>query len=58
MASLFSDLLAFFGITAVAPQNLGELFPWLLSILVALTLFLFVFGMIKDFVHTFGRGKF
>lgn len=58
MASLFYDLLAFFGITATAPQNLSELFPWLLSILVALTLFLFVFGMIKDFVHTFGRGKF
>lgn len=58
MASLFYDLLTFFGITAATPQNLGELFPWLLSILVALTLFLFVFGMIKDFVHTFGRGKF
>lgn len=58
MASIFTDLLTFFGITAAAPQNLGELFPWLLSILVSLTLFLFVFGMIKDFVHTFGRGKF
>ena len=58
MASLFYDLVTFFGITATAPQNLGELFPWLLSILVALTLFLFVFGMIKDFVHMFGRGKF
>lgn len=58
MASIFNDLLTFFGITAAAPQNLGELFPWLLSILVSLTLFLFVFGMIKDFVHTFGRGKF
>lgn len=58
MASLFSDLLAFFGISATAPQNLGELFPWAFSILVALTLFLFVFGMIKDFVHTFSRGKF
>lgn len=57
MASLFSDLLTFFGISTTAPQNLGELFPWLFSILVALTLFLFVFGMIKDFVHTFGRGK-
>ncbi len=51
MASLFYDLLTFFGISTTAPQNLGELFPWLLSILVALTLFLFVFGMIKDFVH-------
>lgn len=58
MASLFSDLLTFFGISTTAPQTLGELFPWLFSILVALTLFLFVFGMIKDFVHTFGRGKF
>lgn len=58
MASLFYDLLTFFGISTTAPQNLGELFPWLLSILVALTLFLFVFGIIKGFVHTFGRGKF
>ena len=58
MASIFNDFLTFFGITAAAPQNLSELFPWLLSILVALTLFLFVFGMIKDFVHTFARGKF
>ena len=58
MASLFYDLLPFFGISTTAPQNLGELFPWLLSILVALTLFLFVVGIIKDFVHTFGRGKF
>ena len=58
MASIFNELLTFFGITAAAPQNLSELFPWLLSILVALTLFLFVFGMIKDFVHTFARGKF
>ena len=58
MSSIFNDLLTFFGISTTAPQNLGELFPWLLSILVALTLFLFVFGMNKDFVHTFGRGKF
>lgn len=58
MASLFSDLLVFFGISADAPQNLGELFPWLLSILVAITLFLFVFGIIKDFTHTFSRGRY
>ena len=58
MASIFYDLLTFFGITTEAPQTLGELFPWLLSILVALTLFLFVFGMIRDFVRAFGRGKF
>ena len=58
MASLFSDLLAFFGITAEAPQNLAEFFPWFLAILVAVALFLFVLGIIKDFTHTFARGKF
>ena len=58
MASLFSDLLAFFGISSEAPQNLAEFFPWFLAILVAAALFLFVFGIIKDFTHTFARGKF
>ena len=58
MASLFSDLLTFFGISTTPPQNLAELFPWLLAILVAVSLFLFVFGIIKDFTHTFARGKF
>lgn len=58
MATLFSDLLAFFGISASAPQNLSELFPWLLSILIAMSVFLFVFGMVKDFVKFFGRGRF
>ena len=58
MASLFSDLLAFFGITAEAPQNLAEFFPWFLAILVAVALFLFAPGIIKDFTHTFARGKF
>ena len=53
MASLFADLLTFF-----PPQNLSELFPWLLTILVAMSLFLFVFSIIKDFTHTFARGKF
>ena len=56
MVSLFYDLLAFFGISADAPQNLSEFFPWFLAILVAVALFLFVFGMIKDFTHTFARG--
>ena len=58
MASLFSDLLAFFGISSEAPQNLAEFFPWFLAILVAVALFLFVFGIIKDFTHKLARGKF
>ena len=56
--ALFSDLLTFFGISTTPPQNLAELFPWLLAILVAVSLFLFVFSIIKDFTHTFARGKF
>ncbi|MCO7111137.1 hypothetical protein NIA69_21000 [Gemmiger formicilis] len=56
MVSLFYDLLAFFGISADAPQNLSEFFPWFLAIVVAVALFLFVFGIIKDFTHTFARG--
>lgn len=58
MQAIFSDLLTFFGISTAPPQNLGDLFPWLLSILVAMSLFLFVFSIIKDFTHTFARGKF
>ena len=54
MASLFSDLLTFFGISTTPPQNLAELFPWLLAILVAVSLF----SIIKDFTHTFARGRF
>ena len=54
MVSLFYDLLAFFGISADAPQNLSEFFPWFLAIVVAVALF--VFGIIKDFTHTFARG--
>ena len=56
MVQIFYDLLAFFGITADAPQNLSEFFPWFLAILVGIALFLFVFGIIKDFTHTFARG--
>ena len=58
MASIFLDLCAFFGITAEAPQNLGELLPWLLQIVVALSLVLFCFGMVREIVKTICRGRF
>ena len=41
MASLFSDLLTFFGISTTPPQNLAELFPWLLAILFCFVLALY-----------------
>lgn len=58
MASIFSELCSFFGITAEPPQNLGELLPWLLQILVALALVLFVFSMVREIVKTICRGRF
>ena len=55
MASIFYDLLVFFGISADVPQNLGEFIPWFMSVLVALSLFLFVFDMIRKVVSTINR---
>lgn len=58
MSSIFSDLCAFFGITAEAPQTLGELIPWLLQVVIALALVLFVFSMVREVVKTICRGRF
>lgn len=55
MASIFADLLAFFGISSTVPQNLGELLPWLFAVLCALGLFLFVFKMIGTFLNSMNR---
>ncbi len=58
MASIFYELCTFFGITAEPPQNLAELFPWLLQVLVAMALVYFMFRMIGGIVKTIGRGRF
>ncbi len=58
MSAFFLELCSFFGINAEAPQTLGELFPWLLQILVALALVLFCFGMVREIVKTICRGRF
>lgn len=55
MATIFRDLMSFFGIATDAPQNLGEFLPWFLSVLVALALFLFVFDMIRNMVNNITR---
>lgn len=47
MATVFSDLLAFFGISGTVPQNLGEFMPWFLSVLVALGLTLAVIRAVR-----------
>ncbi len=55
MATMFIDLCSFFGLSAVPPETLGELIPWLFSVLLALGIFLFVFGMLKSFLNGFNR---
>nr|WP_317400197.1 hypothetical protein [uncultured Gemmiger sp.] len=55
MSGLFADLCTFFGLSSQAPQNLCELIPWLFSVLLAIGLFLFVFGMLKSWLNSFNR---
>ena len=58
MATIFYELCTFFGITAEAPETLGELFPWLSQVLVAMALVYFAFSMISGIVKTICRGRF
>ena len=55
MSGLFTDLCAFFGLSSQAPQNLGELIPWLFSVMLAIGVFLFVVGMLKSWLNSFNR---
>ena len=58
MPTLFADLCAFFGITAEAPETIGELFPWLFQVLVCMAVVLYVFRMMWDLCGVFSRGRF
>lgn len=55
MSTLFAQLCDFFGLSMEAPTNLGELFPWLFTVLLAVGIFLFVFGLIKTWLSSFNR---
>ena len=54
MEGLFNELLSFFGIPAM-PQNLGEMIPWLFSILFAVCLVLYALGFISQLIRGFNR---
>lgn len=49
MATLFNDLLVFFGIPA-APATFADFVPWFFSVLCAVGLVLFCFGMVRRMV--------
>lgn len=56
MSALFSELMAFFGLSA-APATFAEFVPWMFSVLCAMGLFLFCFGMIKSMVNGVTRTR-
>lgn len=51
---MFYELLDFFGIQA-APLNLGELIPWLVSVIFAVCLVLYVLGFISQIMRGFNK---
>lgn len=54
MNDMFNDLCNFFGLNEM-PVNLGELLPWLFSVMLAVCLVMYVFGMISQLVRSLDR---
>ena len=55
--SIFLDLCNFFGISAEAPTTLGELFPWLMQIVVAVFIVTIVLRSIFRLSRFAARGR-
>lgn len=55
--SIFLDLCNFFGISAEAPTTLGELFPWLMQIAVAVGLVAYILHWIFSVTKFASRGR-
>lgn len=58
MATVFADLLNFFGIPDTVPQNLGEFMPWFLSVLVAIGLVLAFIRAIRQVMIALSHPRF
>lgn len=54
MINMFNDLCDFFGLDAM-PLNLGELLPWLFSVMLAVCLVMYIFGMISQLVRSVSK---
>lgn len=54
MTDMFSSLLTFFGLDAM-PTNLGELLPWLFSVMMAVCLVLYILGMVSQMVRSVNK---
>ena len=54
MSETFNDLLQFFGLSEM-PLNLGEMLPWLFSVMLAVSFVFLIFGMIGQIVRSVGK---
>ena len=53
MAAVVSEFFGISGVDMIPPENLGELIPWLLQVIVAVVLVLAVFKLIGCIVQIF-----
>lgn len=53
MAAIVSEFFLISGVDMVPPENLGEMIPWLLQVIVAVVLVLAVFKMIAEIAKLF-----
>lgn len=53
MAAVVSEFFGISGVDMIPPENLGELIPWLLQVIVAVVLVLAVFKLIGSIVQIF-----
>lgn len=54
MDGTFTELCEFFGLGAM-PMNLGELLPWLFSVMFAVCVVFLIFGMVGQVVRSVGK---
>ncbi len=53
MAAIVSEFFGISGVDMIPPENLGEMIPWLLQVIVAVVLVLAVFKMIAEIAKLF-----
>ncbi len=53
MAAVVSEFFGISGVDMLPPENLGQLIPWLLQVIVAVVLVLAVFKLIAGIVQIF-----
>ena len=53
MAAIVAEFFGISGVDMIPPENLGEMIPWLLEIIVAVVLVLAVFKLVAEIAKVF-----